>query len=377
MNHIEAQGEIPEEAEIWAWATTGCLTLQFPFWIYLMTWGSPQEPNRREDTKTRLKMYITAGPTALFVTGIITTAKMMEHYLGTHIEKQVIIIISSSTALLMGIVSLLAVALNIGTQPARRRLSIAFAWAATACFILGLSYFTNTTSESLPEGNLATCLKAQEHWGYGQKLQVWSLIYALVPAYHYFIKRMSQVNVAFTLVDLLIVTRLQTKFFIDSLDLVYSRELNQCSHYTAAMVSVQVAGWLALPRVTVCIYWLVKIGSAVCQVAHFYAMRFYFRLCLLLIDRRELSSQRYGRVSKLHQMQLQVTTRPGRPFYKEELPVDLLENDVCPICMEAYEQGNKAEKLCYTKRCLHIFHYECLKKWAEVSDKCPICKQLM
>jgi hypothetical protein len=41
----------------------------------------------------------------------------------------------------------------------------------------------------------------------------------------------------------------------------------------------------------------------------------------------------------------------------------------CPICLD-----EMPEQLMRFLPCLHAFHDECLSKWEEVNDTCPMCK---
>ena len=42
----------------------------------------------------------------------------------------------------------------------------------------------------------------------------------------------------------------------------------------------------------------------------------------------------------------------------------------CIICLEDFKTGDKALIL----PCIHLFHTECIKKWLESQNSCPICK---
>ena len=49
--------------------------------------------------------------------------------------------------------------------------------------------------------------------------------------------------------------------------------------------------------------------------------------------------------------------------------------DQCVICLEEFRIGDTrqiAELSCNSR---HIFHLECLAKWAERNDVCPICRE--
>ncbi|XP_064547287.1 E3 ubiquitin-protein ligase RNF126 [Drosophila montana] len=42
----------------------------------------------------------------------------------------------------------------------------------------------------------------------------------------------------------------------------------------------------------------------------------------------------------------------------------------CPICSERYGATDKI----YGGSCGHVFHWQCLQRWWEESDSCPICR---
>ncbi|KAG8088111.1 hypothetical protein GUJ93_ZPchr0010g10361 [Zizania palustris] len=47
------------------------------------------------------------------------------------------------------------------------------------------------------------------------------------------------------------------------------------------------------------------------------------------------------------------------------------EEDVCPICLEEYDEENPRS----TTKCKHHFHLCCILEWMERSGTCPICDQ--
>lgn len=53
--------------------------------------------------------------------------------------------------------------------------------------------------------------------------------------------------------------------------------------------------------------------------------------------------------------------------------VSLLEEDVCPTCLEEYDDENPK----ITTKCEHYFHLACILEWMERSDTCPVCGQEM
>jgi hypothetical protein len=57
----------------------------------------------------------------------------------------------------------------------------------------------------------------------------------------------------------------------------------------------------------------------------------------------------------------------------EKLKVVDESNSSCSICLENFEVGATVKSL----KCSHVFHSECLDKWIEVSNACPLCKVQM
>lgn len=54
-------------------------------------------------------------------------------------------------------------------------------------------------------------------------------------------------------------------------------------------------------------------------------------------------------------------------------PEDKLdEEDVCPICLEEYDEENPRSMT----KCQHHFHLCCILEWMERSDTCPVCDQI-
>ena len=46
------------------------------------------------------------------------------------------------------------------------------------------------------------------------------------------------------------------------------------------------------------------------------------------------------------------------------------QNNKCIICQEDYKTNNSSRIL----KCMHYFHQECIDKWFENKDTCPICR---
>ncbi|XP_068639270.1 probable E3 ubiquitin-protein ligase RHB1A [Aristolochia californica] len=49
------------------------------------------------------------------------------------------------------------------------------------------------------------------------------------------------------------------------------------------------------------------------------------------------------------------------------------EEDVCPTCLEEYDEENPR----ILTKCEHHFHLACILEWMERSDTCPVCDQVM
>ncbi|XP_008675700.1 probable E3 ubiquitin-protein ligase RHB1A isoform X5 [Zea mays] len=47
------------------------------------------------------------------------------------------------------------------------------------------------------------------------------------------------------------------------------------------------------------------------------------------------------------------------------------EEDVCPICLEEYDEENPRS----ITKCEHHFHLCCILEWMERKDTCPVCDQ--
>ncbi|KAL6905813.1 hypothetical protein ACP4OV_003414 [Aristida adscensionis] len=48
------------------------------------------------------------------------------------------------------------------------------------------------------------------------------------------------------------------------------------------------------------------------------------------------------------------------------------EEDVCPICLEEYDEENPRS----ITKCEHHFHLCCILEWMERKDTCPVCDQI-
>ena len=47
-----------------------------------------------------------------------------------------------------------------------------------------------------------------------------------------------------------------------------------------------------------------------------------------------------------------------------------LQIEDCPICYEKFNDNSNVSILC----CNHIFHSDCIKKWGEINNICPLCR---
>jgi len=53
---------------------------------------------------------------------------------------------------------------------------------------------------------------------------------------------------------------------------------------------------------------------------------------------------------------------------------EILEDNVCPICLEPYDEG---DFIIESKHCPHKFHKTCILLWLEKNDACPCCRKNM
>jgi hypothetical protein len=44
----------------------------------------------------------------------------------------------------------------------------------------------------------------------------------------------------------------------------------------------------------------------------------------------------------------------------------------CTICLLEYKEETKTETKCH-----HIFHQECLDRWLETNNSCPLCRHVL
>ena len=65
----------------------------------------------------------------------------------------------------------------------------------------------------------------------------------------------------------------------------------------------------------------------------------------------------------------------SRFFYEEHIqkctPTPKLENETCPVCLEAFKQGQTLWRLV---RCQHVFHDACAEHWIARQPNCPLCR---
>lgn len=43
----------------------------------------------------------------------------------------------------------------------------------------------------------------------------------------------------------------------------------------------------------------------------------------------------------------------------------------CPICLCPFDEGNQVVQF---RKCIHLFHTECLEQWLKINPTCPMCK---
>ncbi|GAB2224141.1 hypothetical protein Droror1_Dr00004889 [Drosera rotundifolia] len=67
------------------------------------------------------------------------------------------------------------------------------------------------------------------------------------------------------------------------------------------------------------------------------------------------------------------TESEGLHLLKDPGEITSEEEDVCPICLEEYDEENPK----MITNCEHDFHLSCILDWMERSDSCPVCDKEM
>ncbi|XP_050217916.1 uncharacterized protein LOC126668783 [Mercurialis annua] len=57
-------------------------------------------------------------------------------------------------------------------------------------------------------------------------------------------------------------------------------------------------------------------------------------------------------------------------YSKKKVSTSEEDDDVCPICLEKFEDENE----CVVLPCSHMFHELCLQNWLNKNTLCPICR---
>ncbi|XP_047961957.1 E3 ubiquitin-protein ligase MPSR1-like [Salvia hispanica] len=66
--------------------------------------------------------------------------------------------------------------------------------------------------------------------------------------------------------------------------------------------------------------------------------------------------------------------RPASKASIDALPaVEVASEEQCAICLEGWEEGEKAKEMA----CKHRFHGGCIERWLNVSGSCPVCRYEM
>uniref|UniRef100_A0A2N9HLW3 RING-type E3 ubiquitin transferase n=1 Tax=Fagus sylvatica TaxID=28930 RepID=A0A2N9HLW3_FAGSY len=61
--------------------------------------------------------------------------------------------------------------------------------------------------------------------------------------------------------------------------------------------------------------------------------------------------------------------------FKDTIEKNAFEDSIekCIICLEEYEIGD----LVYQMSCLHVYHEDCIARWLDDSQSCPVCRYSM
>ncbi|XP_006661624.1 probable E3 ubiquitin-protein ligase RHB1A [Oryza brachyantha] len=91
---------------------------------------------------------------------------------------------------------------------------------------------------------------------------------------------------------------------------------------------------------------------------------------LILADNPDLEKSGIKRKINDHQQPLMMDENESLKKCLSEDKPD--EEDVCPICLEEYDEENPSS----ITKCQHHFHLCCILDWMERSETCPVCDQI-
>lgn len=103
------------------------------------------------------------------------------------------------------------------------------------------------------------------------------------------------------------------------------------------------------------------------------------RLCLIRIGRRP-NSYRTGRTIRRKLMNIAKIHRAAQRYFFVrdnirvvfyEIPSNSnTELEECAICLNHFETIEEYREL----KCMHKFHINCINRWIEQNDRCPLCR---
>ncbi|KAJ1295931.1 hypothetical protein BS78_01G260500 [Paspalum vaginatum] len=83
-------------------------------------------------------------------------------------------------------------------------------------------------------------------------------------------------------------------------------------------------------------------------------------------DKSDIKSKTEESINDQESLMVDESCKKGIPEDKPD------EEDVCPICLEEYDEENPRS----VTKCEHHFHLCCILEWMERSDTCPVCDQI-
>ncbi|XP_051119584.1 E3 ubiquitin-protein ligase At3g02290-like isoform X1 [Andrographis paniculata] len=85
--------------------------------------------------------------------------------------------------------------------------------------------------------------------------------------------------------------------------------------------------------------------------------------------KQPLESDEGGETNAAHEASLDVEDENRKSGESSTLPVFDDEEDVCPICLEEYDEQNPKNMT----DCDHHYHLSCILQWKEKNNTCPVC----
>lgn len=117
---------------------------------------------------------------------------------------------------------------------------------------------------------------------------------------------------------------------------------------------------------------LLVIAGCLAPPLYVYRRKIYYKLVMIVYRRRKDKLAR--KLKKRMRTYAEGTPLPLQE-YKCEIGSCGDMNTTCLICMDALLDVNTTDLVILLDACGHRFHFQCILRWLDVSDGCPICRK--